>query len=31
VQWSGNTSINQDCTSLGMREIPATQSVRLVE
>ncbi|RWB25375.1 MAG: hypothetical protein E5V25_05590 [Mesorhizobium sp.] len=31
VQWSGNTTINQDCTSLGMREIPATQSVRLVE
>ncbi|MER9125002.1 pilus assembly protein TadG-related protein [Mesorhizobium sp. M0959] len=31
LQWSGNTSISQDCTSLGMRNIPATQSVRLVE
>ncbi|TIP25361.1 MAG: hypothetical protein E5X67_24945 [Mesorhizobium sp.] len=31
LQWSGNTSIKHDCTSLGMREIPATQSVRLVE
>ncbi|MER8461070.1 pilus assembly protein TadG-related protein [Mesorhizobium sp. M1300] len=31
LQWSGNTSISQDCTSLGMRDIPATQSVRLVE
>ncbi len=31
VQWSGNSSINQNCTSLGMRDIPATQSVQLVE
>ncbi|WP_352720543.1 pilus assembly protein TadG-related protein [Mesorhizobium sp. M0306] len=31
LQWSGNTSISQDCTSLGMRNIPATQSIRLVE
>ncbi|MEK1854018.1 MAG: pilus assembly protein TadG-related protein [Phyllobacterium sp.] len=31
IEWSGNTSINQDCTSLGMRDIPATQSVQLVE
>lgn len=31
IQWSGNTSINQDCTSLGMRDIPAHQLVRLVE
>ncbi|MBB6410905.1 pilus assembly protein TadG-related protein [Mesorhizobium sangaii] len=31
IQWSGNSSINQDCTSLGMRDIPATQSVALVE
>lgn len=31
VQWSGNTSIKQDCTSLGMRDIPAVQPVRLVE
>ncbi|WP_181171124.1 pilus assembly protein TadG-related protein [Mesorhizobium sp. B2-3-14] len=31
IQWSGNSTINQDCTSLGMRDIPATQSVALVE
>jgi hypothetical protein len=31
IEWSGNTSINQDCTSLGMRDLPATQSVQLVE
>jgi hypothetical protein len=31
IQWSGNTSINQDCTSLGMRDIPGHQLVRLVE
>ena len=31
IQWSGSTTINQDCTSLGMRDIPAAQSVALVE
>ncbi|BCG98085.1 hypothetical protein MesoLj131b_00850 [Mesorhizobium sp. 131-2-5] len=31
IQWSGNSTINQDCTSLGMRDIPAAQSVALVE
>ncbi|MBZ9710479.1 pilus assembly protein TadG-related protein [Mesorhizobium sp. ESP7-2] len=31
IQWSGNSTINQDCASLGMRDIPATQSVLLVE
>ncbi|SDA42573.1 Putative Flp pilus-assembly TadE/G-like [Mesorhizobium qingshengii] len=31
IQWSGSTTINQDCTSLGMRNIPAAQSVALVE
>ncbi len=31
IQWSGNSLINQDCTSLGMRDIPAYQLVRLVE
>lgn len=31
VQWSGNTSIKQDCTSLGMRDIPAYQQIQLVE
>ncbi|WP_287186417.1 pilus assembly protein TadG-related protein [Mesorhizobium sp.] len=31
IEWSGATSIKQDCTSLGMREIPAAQSVHLVE
>jgi len=31
IQWSGNTTINQDCTSLGMRDLPAATSVALVE
>ena len=31
IQWSGNTSIKQDCTSLGMRDIPANLTVQLVE
>ncbi|WP_179296426.1 MULTISPECIES: pilus assembly protein TadG-related protein [unclassified Mesorhizobium] len=31
IQWSGSTTINQDCTSLGMRDIPAARSVALVE
>lgn len=31
IQWSGSSTINQNCTGLGMKDIPATQSVRLVE
>jgi hypothetical protein len=31
VQWSGNTSINQDCTAYGMKTIPAMQVVKLAE
>jgi Flp pilus assembly protein TadG len=31
VQWSGNSNINQNCSSLGMKDIPAAQSVQLVE
>jgi hypothetical protein len=31
VEWSGNTSISQDCSAYGMRNIPATQIVKLVE
>ena len=31
VEWSGNTTINQDCTAYGMRTIPASQLVKLVE
>ncbi|MBZ9724879.1 MULTISPECIES: pilus assembly protein TadG-related protein [unclassified Mesorhizobium] len=31
IQWSGNATINQDCTSLGMGDIFAAQSVMLVE
>ncbi|WP_192181547.1 pilus assembly protein TadG-related protein [Mesorhizobium amorphae] len=31
IQWSGSTIINQDCTSLGMKNIPAAQAVRIVE
>ena len=31
VEWSGNASINQDCTAYGMTSIPATQLVKLAE
>ena len=31
IQWSGNSTINQDCSSLGMKNIPAAQSVAVVE
>lgn len=31
IQWSGNSTISQDCTSLGMKDIPAAQSVAVVE
>jgi hypothetical protein len=31
VEWSGNTRISQDCSAYGMRNIPATQIVKLVE
>jgi hypothetical protein len=31
VEWSGNTTINQDCTAYGMRTISALQVVKLVE
>jgi hypothetical protein len=31
VQWSGNTTINQDCTAYGMKTIPAMQVVKLAE
>jgi len=31
IQWSGSTTIKQDCTDLGIDNIPATQSVQLVE
>lgn len=31
ISWSGSTEIEQDCTSLGMKNIPARQSVQLVE
>ncbi len=31
IQWSGNATINQDCSSLGMKDIPAAQSVAIVE
>ena len=31
IQWSGNSTINQDCSSLGMKDIPAAQSVAIVE
>ncbi|MDX8454687.1 pilus assembly protein TadG-related protein [Mesorhizobium sp. VK9D] len=31
IQWSGSTTIKQDCTSLGMKNIPAAQTVQIVE
>ncbi|CDX20811.1 conserved hypothetical protein [Mesorhizobium sp. ORS 3324] len=31
IQWSGNSTINQDCSSLGMNDIPAAPSVAIVE
>jgi hypothetical protein len=31
IEWSGSTTINQNCSSLGMRDIPASQVVSLVE
>ena len=31
IEWSGNTSISQDCTAYGMKTIPAMQVVKLVE
>ncbi|RUV07157.1 hypothetical protein EOD00_19840, partial [Mesorhizobium sp. M7A.T.Ca.TU.009.01.3.1] len=31
IQWSGNSTINQDCSSLGIDDIPAAPSVALVE
>jgi Flp pilus assembly protein TadG len=31
VQWSGNTSVSDNCTNYGMQEIPAQQVVALVE
>lgn len=31
IQWSGNSNINQNCSSLGMKDIPAAQSVAIVE
>lgn len=31
IEWSGSAAINQDCTAYGMRTIPASQLVKLVE
>jgi hypothetical protein len=31
VEWTGNTTINQDCTAYGMKTIPALQLVKLAE
>ncbi|RWC92362.1 hypothetical protein EN794_028965 [Mesorhizobium sp. M00.F.Ca.ET.151.01.1.1] len=31
IQWSGNSTINQDCSSLGMKDLPAAASVAIVE
>ena len=31
VEWSGNTTINQDCAAYGMKTISALQLVKLVE
>ncbi|RWG02130.1 pilus assembly protein TadG-related protein [Mesorhizobium sp.] len=31
IQWSGNSTINQNCSSLGMKDIPAAPSIAIVE
>jgi hypothetical protein len=31
VQWTGNTSVSNDCSSYGMQQIPAQQIIALVE
>lgn len=31
IQWSGSSTINQDCSSLGMKDIPAAPSIAIVE
>jgi len=31
IQWSGNSNINQDCSDLGIKPVPAAQSVAIVE
>ncbi|RWM24500.1 MAG: hypothetical protein E5X74_24075 [Mesorhizobium sp.] len=31
IQWSGNSTINQDCSALGMKDIPAAPSIAIVE
>ena len=31
VEWNGNATIKQDCTTYGVRSIPATQTIKLVE
>ncbi|WP_292126192.1 hypothetical protein, partial [Mesorhizobium sp.] len=31
IQWSGNSTINQNCSSLGLQDIPAAPSVAIVE
>ncbi|MDG4917190.1 pilus assembly protein TadG-related protein [Mesorhizobium sp. WSM4989] len=31
IQWSGSTTIKQNCSSLGMKDIPSAQSVAIVE
>ena len=31
IQWSGSTTIKQNCSSLGMKDIPAAQSVAIAE
>ena len=31
VEWNGNANVSQDCSAYGMKNIPATQMVRLAE
>jgi hypothetical protein len=31
IEWSGNTTINQNCTAYGMKNIPSSVLVRLAE
>lgn len=31
IKWSGNSNINQDCSDLGLKPVPAAQAVAIVE
>lgn len=31
IEWTGSAAISQDCSNLGLRDVPATQTVKLAE